>query len=173
MRTRLRCRNRLGQLGARFFTAYCRAVDITTAPILRLKGRRAGSGILALLGIMGLAYLPTGCAPVHPSTSMGTGTYSYATGALTWIYPVTIERLWPATLAEVEDLQLHVLNKYMDGLGAEIKAVRGDKVEVHFTLKPVGTQSTSLSVRILGQEWKRAEAEHIHAKIRQRLGLTL
>lgn len=171
--TTRRCRQHLVQLGARFPMAYRRARQVRIANKPPRKWRCAALRYLAILWMIGLAHLPTGCAPVHPSTSMGTGSYSYATGALTWVYPVTIERLWPATLAEVEDLQLHILNKYMDGLGAEVKAVRADKVEVDFTLKPIGTQSTSLSVRILGQEWKRAEAEHIHAKIRQRLGLKL
>lgn len=125
------------------------------------------------LGCVGLALLATGCSPVHPTTAMGTGTYSYATGALSWVYPVTMEELWPVTLAEVNDLRLEILDQYMDGLGAAIQAVRADKIEVNFKLKPVGTKSTSLSVRILGEEWKRMEAEHIHAKIRQRLGLKL
>ncbi len=127
---------------------------------------------LSILGCIGLALL-AGCGPVHPPTAMGTGTYSYATGALSWIYPVTMEDLWPATLAEVNELRLQILNQHMDGLGATIKAIRADKVEVDFELAPVSARATRLSVRILANGWKRQEAEHFHAKVRQRLGLKL
>ncbi len=127
---------------------------------------------LSILGCIGLTLL-AGCFPVHPPTAMGTGTFSYATGALSWIYPVTLEKLWPATLAEVSELRLQILNQHMDGLGATIKALRADKVEVDFELVPVSARATRLSVRILTDGWKRKEAEHFHAKIRQRLGLKL
>jgi hypothetical protein len=128
---------------------------------------------VGILGLLGVALLVVGCSQVHPPTSVGTGIYSYATGTLTWIYPVTLAKLWSATEAEVRDLQLEVLAKHMDGLGAIIKAKRADKTDVDFTLEPVSTQSTRLSVRIGGEEWHRREAEHIHTKIRQRLGIQL
>ena len=131
------------------------------------------SWLFLSLGILGMVLIPTGCTPVHPPTELGTGTYSYATGTLTWIYPVSLETLWPATVAEVTDLHLEVLSKHMDGLGGTIKTLRADKTEVNFTLDPVSTKATRLSVRIGGEEWHRKEAEHIHAKIRQRLGLKL
>jgi hypothetical protein len=126
---------------------------------------------LALLGLIGVTLLAAGCSSVHPSTSVGTGTFSYITGALTWVYPVTIEKLWPVTLAEVEALRLQILDKHMDGLGADIKTVRADKIKVDFKLQPVDTKSTSLSVRIVDEKWHRKEAERIHAEIRERLGL--
>jgi hypothetical protein len=90
---------------------------------------------------------------------------------LTWIYPVPLETLWPATVAEVSDLRLEVLSKYIDGLGGTIKALRVDKTEVDLALEPVSAKTTRLSIRIGGNEWHRQEAEHIHARIRQRLGL--
>jgi hypothetical protein len=126
---------------------------------------------VGILGLLGVVLLVVGCSQVHPPTSVGTGQYSYATGTLTWIYPITLAKLWSATEAEVRDLQLEVLTKNMDGLGATIKTKRADKTDVDFTLEPVSTQSTRLSVRIGGEEWHRMEAEHIHAKIRERLGL--
>lgn len=128
-------------------------------------------GLLSLLGLLSLTLTLAGCTPVHPPTALGTGTYSYATGTLTWIYPVPLETLWPATVAEVSDLRLEVLSKYIDGLGGTIKALRVDKTEVDLALEPVSAKTTRLSIRIGGNEWHRQEAKHIHARIRQRLGL--
>ena len=53
------------------------------------SGKR--SGLRLTLGVLGMVFTLAGCAPVYPTTELGTGTYSYATGTLTWIYPVRLE----------------------------------------------------------------------------------
>lgn len=121
--------------------------------------------------VLGLVLVLAGCASVHPDTPAGTGTYSYATGTLSWVYPVSLERLWPVSLAEAEALRLRVVHEAMDGLGATLETLRADGTRIVFTLEPVSPNATRLNVRIGGLEWHRQEAERIHAGIRRRLGL--
>lgn len=138
-----------------------------------MTGSRRWQWLMQSIGPVGLGVIfgLAGCAPVYPDTPAGTGTYSYATGTLSWIYPIPIERLWSATLAEAEALQLRVIHQAMDGLGASLETQRADATSVVFTLEPVSPHTTKLNVRIGGLEWHRKEAEHIHARIRTRLGL--
>jgi hypothetical protein len=121
--------------------------------------------------VLGLVLALAGCATVYPDTPAGSGTYSYTTGTLSWIYPVPLERLWPVTLAEAEALRLRVEHEAMDGLGATLEALRADNTKIVFTLEPVSPNATKLKVQIGGMEWHRREAERIHAGIRRRLGL--
>lgn len=125
---------------------------------------------LVLTGL-GLGFALAGCVAVYPETSAGSGVYSYATDTLSWIYPVPIERLWPATLAEAEALRLRVVDESMDGLGAALETRRADETRIVFMLEPVSPNATKLSIRIGGLARQRREAERIHASIRRRLGL--
>lgn len=127
--------------------------------------------ITVLLGLSLLA-LYAGCVTTGIGTGggAGVGTYNYATGELSVLYSVPIEKMWPKVLAALQDLQLTIDSKHMDALGGEIEARRNDGTSVKVWLKPAGDNSTTIDVRVgpfgLGSKEK---SERIHSAIQQRL----
>jgi hypothetical protein len=119
-----------------------------------------------LMGLM----LVAGCTTVHPPGVVGTGTYSYVSGNLTWIYPADLERTWDASLRALEGLDLRIESKTLDGLGGRIKAIRADNTAIRLRLKPETTRTTTVSVKI-GTFGSQEQAENIHKAIRAQLKL--
>lgn len=123
-------------------------------------------GVLSL----GLLVLVAGCTTVHPREPVGSGTYSYVSGRLAWVYPVTLDATWQVTLQALQELNLRVLSKTLDGLGGEIDAMRADQTTVNVQLRPVSDRSTRVSVRI-GTFGDYEQSKNIHETIRTRLKL--
>jgi hypothetical protein len=122
---------------------------------------------LVLVGVVCIA----GCTTVHPDAPrVGTGTYSHTARALYWTYPVPLETAWQATLRAVEELNLRVDGKTLDGLGGRITAVRADRTSIHIRLKPETTRTTTIIVRV-GTFGSQEQSENIHKTIRAQLKL--
>jgi len=117
-----------------------------------------------------LVVLLAGCTTVHPREPVGSGTYSYVSGRLSWVYPVPLIEAWQATLQALQELNLRVLNKTLDGLGGEIDAQRVDQTAVDVDLKPTSDRTTEVSVRI-GTFGDYEQSKNIHETIRTRLRL--
>ena len=117
-----------------------------------------------------LVVLLAGCTTVHPREPVGSGTYSYVSGRLSWVYPVPLIEAWQATLQALQELNLRVLNKTLDGLGGEIDAQRADQTTVDVDLKPLSDRTTEVSVRI-GTFGDYEQSKNIHETIRTRLKL--
>ena len=117
-----------------------------------------------------LVVLLAGCTTVHPREPVGSGTYSYVSGRLSWVYPVPLIEAWQATLQALQELNLRVLHKTLDGLGGEIDAQRVDQTAVDVDLKPTSDRTTEVSVRI-GTFGDYEQSKNIHETIRTRLRL--
>jgi hypothetical protein len=125
---------------------------------------------LVTLALLVSVLLNAGCSTVYPRTPIGTGTYAYLSGNLSWTYPVTLEELKVATLAALTELRLPIRTQRVDGLGGIIEATRGEQITVRLRLRPETEKITRLSIRF-GRWGNREESERIHAEIRKRLGL--
>jgi hypothetical protein len=123
--------------------------------------------------LWGLSLLVTssGCVATGVGTGggAGVGTYNYATGELRVLYSVPIDKLWPRILAAMQDLQLTVDSKFMDALGGEIEARRNDGTPVRVQLKPTGSNSTTVDVRVGSPIGSKEKAERVHSTIQQQL----
>ena len=122
--------------------------------------------LVVLLGIL----VATGCTTVHPPGVAGTGTYSYVSGNLAWIYPADMERTWDATLRALEGLDLRIQEKNLDGLGGRIVARRADETKIRIRLKPETTRTTTVLVKI-GTFGSQEQSENVHKAIRAQLKL--
>ena len=125
--------------------------------------------VYALWGLS-LLVIYSGCVATAVGTGggAGVGTYNYATGELRVLYSVPIEKIWPIVLTALQDLQLTVDSKFMDALGGEVEARRNDGTAVKVVLKPAGSNSTTIDVRV-GSFGSKEKAERIHYTIQQRL----
>jgi hypothetical protein len=117
------------------------------------------------LGLGLLVVLLAGCTTVHPREPVGSGTYSYVSGRLSWVYPVPLTEAWQATLKALQELDLRVLNKTLDGLGGEIDAERADQTAVNVDLRPLSDRTTDVSVRI-GTFGDYEQSKNVHEAIR-------
>lgn len=119
--------------------------------------------------VLGLVLLG-GCTTVYPQTGAGAGTYNAASGWLSWVYPVPLERTFQATVTVLDGLDLRIQTKTLDGLEGRIKALRADRTTVHIYLKPVTDRTTEVMVKI-GTFGDQEQSEHIHKNIRTQLRL--
>ena len=118
----------------------------------------------------GLLVCVAGCTTVHPREPVGSVTYSYVSRRLSWTYPGTLVEVWQATLKALQELDLRVQSKSLDGLGGEIEAIRADQTTVAVELRPVSDRTTDVSVRI-GTLGDYEQSKTIHEAIRTRLKL--
>jgi hypothetical protein len=125
---------------------------------------------LAIFVLVMSVLLTAGCSTIYPRTPIGTGTYAYLSGKLTWTYPVTLAELQTATVAALTDLRLPIRTQRIDGLGGIIEATRGEQITVRLRLRPETEKTTRLSIRF-GRWGNRDESERIHAEVRKQLGL--
>jgi hypothetical protein len=114
--------------------------------------------------------LLAGCTTVHPRAPVGSGSYSYVSRRLSWVYPVPLTEAWQATLQALQELSLRVLNRRLDGLGGEIDAERVDQTAVDVDLKPISDRATEVSVRI-GTFGDYEQSRNLHETIRTLLKL--
>jgi hypothetical protein len=114
--------------------------------------------------------LVTGCKTVHPPGMAGTGTYSYVSGNLVWTYPTDLESTWQAALRALEELDLRVETKALDGLGGRIKAIRADGTAIRIRFVPETSRTTTVKVKI-GTFGSQEQAENLHKAIRAQLKL--
>jgi hypothetical protein len=122
--------------------------------------------LVVLLGIL----VATGCATVHPPGVAGTGTYSYVSGNLSWVYPADMERTWEATLRALETMDLRVEERNLDGLGGRLIARRADETKIRIRLKPETTRTTTVLVKV-GTFGNKEQSENLHREIRTQLKL--
>lgn len=122
--------------------------------------------LLVLLSLVALG----GCTSVHPSTGAGSGTYNPVSGYLSWAYPVPLERGYQATLTALEELDLRIQTKTLDGLEGRVKAIRADRTAVQVYLKPLTDRTTEVQVKV-GTFGDQEQAELIHKNIRTQLRL--
>jgi hypothetical protein len=128
--------------------------------------------LYALVG-MGLLVACSGCvaAAVGAGAGAAVGTYSYIKGDLQATYEVSLERLWPPTLAAMRDLRLTIDSERRDALGGVIEAWRVDGTPVTVRLKPEAANVTVVSVRV-GTFGSREKSAIIHNAIREHLRTT-
>jgi hypothetical protein len=110
------------------------------------------------------------CTTVHPPGVAGTGTYAYISGNLIWTYPTELERTWDAALRALEELDLRIENKSLDGLGGYIKARRADNTAIRVRLVPETTRTTTVKIKI-GAFGNQEQAQNLHKAIRAQLKL--
>ena len=125
-------------------------------------------------GVLGLCLLfgSSGCytTAVGGGPNYTAGTYSYISRDLTVVYSLALADVWPRALSAMETLQLHVDRQHIDGLGGNIEARRSDGTHVRVHLKPTGSYSTRVSVRV-GDLGDRDHSERIQRTIRQQLNM--
>lgn len=128
---------------------------------------RTMTGILWLVISSSLAL--QGCLVVA-GAGAGAGAVAYVRGELQTTYPAPLERTWEAALGALKDLQIPVHNAKKDALGGIIEATRADGSKVTLALETVGTNTTSVKIRV-GLFGSEDASKAIHRKIAERLGM--
>jgi len=122
------------------------------------------------LFLLSLVLMLPGCVAVI-GAGAGAATVAYIEGELQTTYAAPFNRTWDATLSALNDLEIKVYNTQKDATGGVIEATKADGTKVKLNLKPTGTDTTSVKIRIgiFGNE----EASRIISRqISVRLGKT-
>jgi hypothetical protein len=119
-----------------------------------------------LIVLLSALFVLSGCAAVWlgVGAGVGIGTYKYVEGRLSREYPLAFSRAWDATNSALANLQISTSNSMDEGVKGEIEAVRRDGTKVAISLKDMGQNVTSISVRV-GILGDRGLAERIHDEI--------
>ena len=119
-----------------------------------------GGLILLLLPVLG------GCAVmlVGAGAGAGAGTVAYVQGEHSQVHAGNYERVWSATLAALNQMNIRVIKTQKDALGGTITARRADDTSVTIKVDPTGTDTATVRIRV-GMFGDRAHSEAIQARI--------
>ena len=111
-----------------------------------------------------------GCVAVI-GAGAGAGTVAYVRGELQTTYAASFNRTWEASLTALKDLGITVYNTDKDATEGNIEATKADGTKVKINLKPAGSDTTSVKIRvgIFGDE---EVSRTISNQISKRLGKT-
>jgi hypothetical protein len=88
-----------------------------------------------------------GCVAVV-GAGAGAGTVAYVRGELQTTYAASFNRTWEASLASLKDLGITVYNTQKDATEGDIEATKADGTKVKINLKPTGSDTTSVKIRV-------------------------
>lgn len=88
-----------------------------------------------------------GCVAVI-GAGAGAGTIAYIKGELQTTYAASFNRTWEASLSALKDLGITVYNTQKDATEGDIEATKADGTKVKINLKPTGSDTTSVKIRV-------------------------
>ena len=91
-----------------------------------------GCVLLVLLGAVGLPL--AGCIAVAAGAAAGYGAYEYSNGAYTVSLPGSVDQVWRATMATLEEDGAKIRGKTRERTEAQVRAVTADEQEVEIAL---------------------------------------
>ena len=116
---------------------------------------------LPLLG--GCALSQAGAGP-----GGGVGTVAYVLGQHSQIHAGNYERVWSATLAALNQMNIRVIKMEKDALGGTITARRADDTSITIKVDPNSADTATVRIRV-GLFGDRAQSEAIQAWIASNL----
>ncbi len=114
----------------------------------------------ALLGMVALMPLLAACVPAALMVDRAVE----ARAEDSRLFPASLDRVWPATLAAMRQLQMQVTNSVRDNLGGDIDGVSAGGETVTVRLEASGEGQTRVRVRV-GEMRDRDATDFIFAKI--------
>ncbi len=135
--------------------------------IPRLKSR-AGRFLPALAFSL-FALLLVGYVALVVGAGSSATTYSYVKGQLEQDYPVGLDKTYNASIAALERLELVLIDRNKDKLGATIKARRTDDTKITVKLSARGDENTHVAIRV-GTFGDQDVSRRIDDEIRRALG---
>ena len=107
-----------------------------------------------------------GCAlfQVGPGAGAGVGTVAYVRGEHFQVHAGNYERVWSATLAALNQMNIRVIKMEKDALGGTITARRADDTSITIKVDPNSTNTATVKIRV-GMFGDRAHSEAIQAWI--------
>lgn len=142
-------------------------MEVLMARTSKMTGRQ---GVLArALCFSGLALWLAGCAAVLVGAGAGGATYAYVTGQLEQGYSASLDRTYAATLTALKRLEITVIERNKDQLGATIQARRADDTKVKVKLEAEGRDHTRVAIRV-GIFGDKDVSIRINEEIRRALG---
>lgn len=122
--------------------------------------------LASLLGV-GCALFSTGCVALAVGAAAG-GTVAYVSGALNVTYDRSLEPVYAACLAAVNDLGFVLVSDRGDRTGGEIIARTARDERIRIEMVPVADTATKVSIRV-GTFGDEALSNRIQQAIRDRL----
>lgn len=124
----------------------------------------------ALAVLLAALMLLPGCAAVliGAGAGVGVGTVKYVEGELEKTYSARVQQVWNASMRAVQQLEMRVVGSEKDAVGGSIDARRIDGTPVKLRVQSVGTNVTSVKVRV-GTFGDREVSDRIIARIDQNL----
>lgn len=119
-----------------------------------------GGLILLLFPVLGACALML----VGAGAGAGGGTVAYVQGEHSQVHAGNYERVWSATLAALNQMNIKVIKTEKDALSGTISARRADDTSVTVKVEPTGTDTTTVKIRV-GMFGDRAASESIQARI--------
>jgi len=95
-----------------------------------------------------LSFVAMGCAPLLAGGAAGAGTAAWAGGELQTRKSASLDDVWQATETAVEDLDLVVTERQVDGLSGRIVARTADDTEVRIRAERETDDITELGIRV-------------------------
>ncbi len=120
------------------------------------------------LPILAISLLLTGCLAIAAGVGGGV-TYSYAKGQLEQDYGVSLDEAYNASIIALEHLELVLIDRDKDQLGATIEARRTDDTKITVKLTSRGAENTHISIRV-GTFGDQDVSRRIDDEIRRALG---
>jgi hypothetical protein len=133
-----------------------------------IKMKFLKSELFIFLIIIGLACSYWGCAAAVVGGAAGAGAVLYSQGELKSTQNAELDKVYDASLAALDDLNLDVISKDKDGLSGKIvaKAENGDNIDIKLEQLPNDITEIKIRVGAFGNEDR---ARLIEQEIRERL----
>lgn len=123
--------------------------------------------LILTLVLCGSVMLLQGCM-VAAVGAGAAGTVAYFKGDLESVEAASLDAVWQATLSAVEEMELYVISKEKDALGASLTLRDAADKKISIELATVTEDSTRVSIRVgvFGDERK---SQMIYSKIKENL----
>ena len=121
-----------------------------------------------LWGLLAVAMVSAQGCMVAAVGAAAAGTVAYVRGDLQAVEAAPIDKVYDASLAAMEELEIPVISKSKDALSATITGRDAADKKVTIKLKAATENATELSIRI-GTFGSETKSLRIHQKIKERL----
>ena len=126
---------------------------------------RKGVELLFLFSVLVLQ----GCVALVVGAGAGAATVAYIGGELQTTQQAAFNRTWEASQGAMKDLEFKVNSSHKDATGGIIEAEKADGTKIKLKLKPEGTDTTSVKIRV-GVFGDEDVSKLINRQISKRLG---
>jgi hypothetical protein len=112
---------------------------------------------LTLVSVLAMALAgASGCLALAAGTAAGVGTYAYVQGEMNTAFEATLDEVWAAALATVDQLQFHTEREAKDALHGRINVRQADGTRIRISMDRQTDALTEVRVRvnIFGDESK-------------------